>query len=276
MVSNLSSIGFSFSDKRTFEEKIVELADRSKLQADCDVGQYAVWRDASGAAMWIHVVRSEAFDTPAQIDGLTPFFEGKSRVELRLTEAFRRPDDNPFEGSFSAWVAPDDAGEGAYPLMFDAVDYALHANAPLPRTVAVQLTGFAREIDCFPNEETFYSVTRDEKIKLHAPSFIPIGLFALAEQEGFGDPRPDAADADDNAPPSAAAMLTGTIVEHRQLENTDTSLPFHWFLIDTLDARVDVVADPATITGAIAPGGIIRVVCWFFGRIHDVPPVGEP
>lgn len=263
MASNLSTIGFVFATEEDFRATMVRYAAETVAQAVCPPGTYGIWRSRAGAEIWFHLSPSDKGTT--EICGLTPFFDGQSDVSMKITGAVARNGDNPFEGAFTGWVNPDGTGEGSYPLVFDAVDFAMQAAAPWPSVRRVRLSGFAREIAAFADDAA-YSAARDptdaSEPKLAPQAFIPIGLFAAAQST-------DDANGADEKPPSSAALFTGRIADHRTFTNEATGHTFEWLLVESLDATFDVLADPAVVQGTIVVGGTVEAAVWLFGRFLD-------
>lgn len=265
MANNLSCIGFSFAPEvldEAFSGAVERMASEATQRLGCDAGDYAIWRSRTGAEVWVHL-SPEDENGEREIVGLTPFFEGQSEVSVRLADRIQRPEDNPFEGAWSAWVAPDDDGGGSYPIVIDAVDWAAHATSSLPYDASLRIVCFARELTAFPSEEAFLSGER--QVDLAPQAFIPIGLFAAAEtgassEDSDGQPLP---------PPSSTALFTGRVLEHATLINEMMGLPFEWLLVESLDATYDVVADPMSVNGEIVVGGTVEVAGWLVGRVLD-------
>lgn len=307
MASNLSTIGFQFANNDEFSKKMIELAEATDGQAICAEGHYAVWREPSGAQLWFHIMpeSSNGGSEPTELSilGLTPFFEGKSSVPLKITAPIRRDADNSFEGGFYAWVgsdadkaeataaSTDESGNGSnddadfddsYPMVFDAVDFAVHAKRQVPFTANVRLSGFARELKAYASPEAYAEVDGDGP-KLAASAFIPMGIFAASAADGASGAANDNTDngavngakagADGQGiagtQPSATALLTGTVRAHHLLTNNNTGRDYHWLTVDSLAASFDILADPEVVSGEIVTGGVVEVACWFFGRILD-------
>lgn len=254
MPSHLSSIGFHFADDESFRTAIERLAAEATERISCAAGDYAIWRSRTGAELWFHLAAAAPGSDEREIVGFTPFFEGQSEIALKLTARPTRPEDNAFEGAWSAWVAPDESGEGAYPVLFDAVDCAVTRGLVLPATASARMAGFAHELKVFASAAEHAKAQRD--IPLAAQSFIPMGLFAAAES-------------DRDSTPSSTAILTGTVREHALMRNEATGQSFHWLLVDSLEATYDIVADPALVSGPVAPGCVVEVACWLVGRLLD-------
>ncbi|MGQ0671648.1 MAG: hypothetical protein ACT4N2_02040 [Hyphomicrobium sp.] len=256
MVSNLSTIGFDFAADEDFVATMVRLAGEARQRLSVPGGDYAIWRSRTGAEIWFQLAPSVA-GGDIEIVGLTPFFEGMSEVDLGITGVVHRAEDTPLDGAFTAWVAPDDAGGGSYPIVFDAVDFGAHRDGPLPVVRRARLVAFARDLIAFPSAQSYAAGGTGGEM-FSPRSFVPVGLAAGAFDEG-GEP----------SQPSADARLTGEVIEHRPLINEVTGRSFHWMLVRSADAVFDVVADPEIIEGQIVAGGTVDVGCAIFGRLLD-------
>lgn len=293
MASNLSTIGFDLKDNAALQELVIRLANAASTGLSSPVGDYVIWRSRTGAEIWFHLTpnpapklepgASPSEDAPREIIGLTPFFEGRNRTAIRLTSTITRPNDNAFEGAFCAWVAPPPAAnagtdehsgnkgldhhgpdiigseEGSYPLVFDCVDYAVHCDRILPANCWARLTGFARELRIFTDEEAFEAAQPPEN-GFAPQSFFPVGLFAASDAATGTGQTP---------PPSSNALFNGRIVDHQLLTNEETDTSFYWLAIETLDATFDVVAHPNVVKGQIANGAFAQAACWMFGRLLE-------
>ncbi len=260
MASNLSTIGFVFPDEDAFRTSMVEFAGKAQAQLDAPCGSYGIWRSRTGAELWFHFGPSD--DGNTEIYGLTPFFEGQSELDVRITGPIKRDNDTPFEGAFYAWIYPDDTDAGSYPLVFDAVDFAARSGETWPAIARVKLSGFARELRVFPDEAAYRAAeTGSGAPQLATQAFIPIGLFAAAEADAAG-----AGAGSVPAAPSSAALLTGRIVEASRMTNEATGKDFHWLLVESLDATFDVVADTEIVAGELSAGAIVETTVWLFGR----------
>lgn len=258
MASNLSTIGFVFPDEETFRTSMVGFAAKAQAQLEAPCGTYGIWRSRTGAELWFHFGPSDEGNT--EIFGLTPFFEGQSETDVRITGPIRRENDTPFEGAFYAWINPDDGDSGTYPLVFDAVDFAARSGETWPTVMRVKLSGFARELRIFPTEDAYRATdTGSGAPQLATQAFIPIGLFAAAEAD---------AAASGSAPtaPSSAALLTGRIIDANRMTNEATGKDFYWMLVESLDATFDIVADPEIVSGTVSAGSIVEATVWLFGR----------
>ncbi len=267
MASNLETIGLGVRTEQEFEDLVHRLAREAEEGLSTPAGDYAVWRSRSGAEVWLHIAKPDAGgEEPSgpeaggpvrEIRGLTPFFGGESAIDVNVTAQIKRPNDNEFEGAFQAWVAPGDdpADEGAYPLVFDAVDFAAFANQPLPARGRVRIAGFSRELKAFPDEAAFAAANASGP-GFAAQSFFPVGLLAEAE-------------ANDGAvsAPSSNALINGIVRRHMERTNELTGQPYHWLEVESLAASYDIIAAPGVVSGEITEGGVVQAACWLFGRM---------
>lgn len=248
MASNFSTIGLpvaSAAEMNALLDRIAPLADRFSAPG----GAYLCWSDPSGAEMWVQVNAND------EVIGLNPHYTGRSAVRVGLTA--RLPSDGPSEldGSFHGWADP--VGEapdtGCYPFVFDAPDYRLRDELPVPALREVQIAAFAREMAAFETVAAYEASQADPKYA--SQSFIPSGLFNPA--------------GDSIAPPQARAraIFTGHVVEADKKVNALTGHSFYWALVETYGGAYDVVIDSSLIPGVPALGGVISGSFWLSGRI---------
>lgn len=265
MASNLSSIGFQFTSEEEFAETMSALAGAAEDRVSCEPGDYIIWRAPTGAELWFHLPLFGNEDIAADLAGVNPFFSGDSDIGLKLTERVKRPDDNEFEGAFTAWVSPDaETGEGSYPLVFEAVDFAAQAERRLPVECRAMITGFARELRVFADEDEFSAFQEGNKegVPLAPRAFVPLGLYANSMRE-------EGEKAGAGPTPSPAALITGRILKHHELTNDAKGQPYHWLVVESLEATFDIVADPEVVKGKLAEGATVLVACMLFGRLLD-------
>jgi hypothetical protein len=265
VASNLSTIGFVFSNENAFQEMMVRLASDLALEAPCPAGRYGIWRSRTGAELWFHLCPS---GDGVEIAGLTPFFEGESDIALRVTRRIHRDGDNAFEGAVQGWINPsDDGSEGSYPLVFEAVDYALLPEDLEPVVRRVRLAAFAQELRAYEDEAAYFTAHRgpaaEGQLNLAAQAFIPMGLFAGQPLDDGDVERPA------ESAVTAACLFTGKILDVRDLRNEETDTAFIWLLVETLDMTIDVVCDPDVVEGKISEGGIVEIAGLLFGRFLD-------
>ena len=267
MASNLSSIGFVFESAEDFQTRAIALAGQTRERFSCEACEYAIWRSRTGAELWFHLAGAEGEAGASEIIGLTPFFEGQSAIALRITAAIERPEDNAHEGLLYGWVLSDGKiGGDAYPLVFDAIDFAAHAGRQLPAVWSCRICGFCRDLKLHATADTLPELGGGTRIAPQA--FIPLGLFG----DGDADAGTSAAapvDNDNDTPPEPIALLTGIVRAHKTLTNEASGRMFHWMRVESLIATFDLVADPEIVCGTIEEGAIVETIAWLFGRVLE-------
>ena len=241
-MSNLSDIGFPTSSNEQLNGYIERwLANVTEIP--CRKGHYLKFADESGAEIYLQM------DFGGEFTGLNPYFNGKSRRKVFLTNMIER-DSSPMDGGFHAWANGEKEGEGDYPFVFDVPDIFV-GKIDLPTVSEIQLNAFAtNDLAMFENEQAFLD-SQTEEVKLASNSFIPIGLFR--QNEGV--------------PPQAHGQFAGTIKEFELRTNQFSGANFYWFLVETLGGEIDVVSDPNYIKNEPRIGSIIHGSFWLTGKI---------
>ena len=247
MPSHLSAIGFPVQSQEDYETLVRALAEEAQPISTMQ-GRYLLWKGGVGEELWLQVDRSNDFV------GMNPHFAGQSSVLVRVESRIRRPGDSVLDGAFQGWADPEPDAQGAYPFVFDAPDFAMHASLDPPQVVRVQLAAFAHEVEFHESPEVFGASQADLPVKFASQSFAPVGLFDL---DGT---KPD--------PPQAYAMFAGHVTEAGARRNSRTGETFYWALVDTFGGVFDVVIDPALLPAAPSPGGVLQGQFWLSGRIQ--------
>jgi len=247
MPSHLSSIGLPVNEQADF----AALADRiGPLSTSIEVGDGIYWRWSSecGAELWLQG------NTDNELVGMTPFFSGNARVRVRLTARVARSGDTPLEGAFHGWADPDeeDPESGAFPFVFDAVDYSKYTAITLPSIVQAQIAAFAHEISVYPTLDA-YKASQTGELKFASQSFIPSGLFS---PEGGS-----------TEPPGSTAIFTGHVAATETKINSLTGVKYYWARVDTLGGSFDVVIDPELCDTTPVAGGVLSGSFWLCGRL---------
>jgi hypothetical protein len=247
MPSNFSTIGLalaSVDDFNALANRIGPLAEPLAAPS----GAYFRWSDPSGAEMWLQVNAND------ELIGMNPHYAGRSAVRVGLTARLASAGPSELDGSFHGWAEPagDAADTGCYPFVFDAPDYRLHDDLPLPAQQKVQIAAFAQEIAAFETVAA-YEASQTGDPKYASQSFVPSGLFAPA-----GDPT---------MPPQARAIFTGHVLAAEKKINVLTGHAFYWALVETFGGTYDAVIDATLLSSVPAVGGVIAGSFWLSGRI---------
>jgi hypothetical protein len=246
MANSYSTIGVQVHSDAEF----VELARRAATEGEALVtarGAYGRLTDTSGAELWVQVVDGD-------LVGLAPHFAGDTAFRLRVAERIQRGTDSPLDGAFYAFAPLDDEAGleddlGTFPVVFDIPDGGAHDDLVLPAVIDVQLAAFAHGAE-FHRDDDAYRASQGDEMTFAVESFIPSGTFV----EG------------DN-PPSAMAILTGRVLDTRELTNGWSGATFRWARVRTLGGELDVVADPEIVTGEATVGGVVQGEFWISGRL---------
>lgn len=259
MPSHLGSIGLSAPDEPAFREFALR-AMKERQRVRVSGGSYVMWA-IDGAELWLQL------DNNGNLVGFTPHFSGNGRMSVRVAALMADPD-WWLDGAVSCWVLRSD-GDEAFPCLLDVPDFRWFAErAPEGRIVEVQVSAFAHELRCYENDLA-YKGEQERKGKgsgvrgFAAQSFIPSGMFSPSGDDLDGGPR-------------AEAIFSGRIRSASRLENAVSSQAYYHLEVQTLDAVVDVVAEPVVIQGDPVLGGIAPGQFWLSARLNisdaeDVP-----
>lgn len=211
-------------------------------------GAYWRWCSDCGAELWLQT------NAENELVGMTPFFCGNGKIRVRVTAHLCDKHYAGLDGSFHGWADPDvgHAESGAYPFVFDVVDYHRHAMLKLPTTVEAQIAAFAHEVNVFPSLDA-YRASQTGELQFASQSFIPSGLFSAAGEL--------------TAPPQAHAIFTGHVLAASIKTNSLTNERYYWAHVDTLGGSFDVVIDPAICAAVPERGGVLSGSFWLCGRI---------
>lgn len=242
-MSHMSAIGFEMTTADDFGRWQQHTARTGRV-IPVQGGYYIRWEVGQGAELWAQANEAR------ELIWLNPHFGGMAGFRIALVARLPRPD-TPLEGAFYGWVngTADDPESGAFPLVFDLPDAAVHEALELPAVYEVQLAAFAHRLDAFVGEAA-YLTAQEGSIPYAPQSFIPTGLFV---EEG-------------QVPP-AAAVFTGHVLATNVRLNPTTQKIFYWARVATLGGEVDVVADPEVVVGRLVVGGIVSGSFWLSGRL---------
>lgn len=241
-MSNLSDVGFPIASNEELN-KLIESWLKNVTEIPCRKGSYLKFEDESGAEIYLQMNFS------GELAGFNPYFKGKSRRKVFITELIER-DTSELDGGFHVWANGEKADDGDYPFVFDVPD--IFVNLPTVETVhEIQLNAFAtNDLGMYESEQAYFN-SQPEKVKIASQSFIPIGLFR--QNEGI--------------PPQAHGQFAG-VVKHFELKtNQFTGAKFYWFLVETLGGEVDVVSDPNYVKIEPQIGAVIHGSFWLTGKV---------
>lgn len=248
MPCNYSTIGLSADSNEEIEALIDSVYQQSESIL-CENGSYRKWH-ANGAEVWLHI------DGESEVRGMTPSFNGKSKVHVGITGLVEGDSNSQYEASMHCWAEPNTNGDnGTYPFIFDLVNKAQYPNLNFPLFTTASISAFAHQLEIFDDEVDFEK-NQSHDIPFAAKSFIPVGLFMGEEQE---------------IPPLAVATFAGNVLEYDRIINELSGNSFYWLLIETLGGTFDVVADPKLINKKLAVGKIVSGTFGLIGQIELSP-----
>lgn len=252
MPSQFTSIGFNVSTGEELAALASAVADRAET-IDAPEGQYLKWTGEGGEQLWLQVKRS------GDAMGMTPHFNGMSRVPALLEARVSRQTHTPLDGTYLAWADPaSDSPEGRYPFVFDCPDSGTHGELNLPATVLLQVAAFAQRLQVYPSESAYLAAQQAEQTPFPVRSFIPSGLVTPS-----GEPV---------SPPEPHALLSGLIAAAEMRRNTVSGQPFWWALVESLGGTFDVVADPSLVPSSLAAGQVVSGWFWLSARLRIEEP----
>lgn len=250
MTDHFSPIGFLIESEDDLKKVIKQAMAEAREVIPVKGGSYIRWSGGCGAELWLQGDRKD------RLIGLSPHFAGTSQVQIGLAARAKRPYDNDLEGAFKAWTDPSSEGatKGAYPLLFDAPDFAVYSEIKLPSLATAQISAFAEEITIYESAEAYLDSQSDGH-KLSSQSFVPVGLLADPER--------------DEEPADARAMFAGHILQAEERVNDLSGEPFVWALVETLGARYDVLIAQAMIDDLPVEGNVVGGSFWLSGRLQQ-------
>jgi hypothetical protein len=128
----------------------------------------------------------------------------------------------------------------------------------------VQVTAFAREMNCFPDSDAFTRWRIAQKDAPNPESWRFTGF--TAAQSG---------PADQGIAP-AEALITARVLKAQMRINPITQQNFIALLAATPGGgTIDIAANPQVASGELLEGGIIQGAFWLSGRILEPPSTSE-
>jgi hypothetical protein len=236
-MSNLSDVGFPVKSNEDVNG-LVELWAKDVKEFPCEKGSYLVFYDDSGVEVYLQM------DIRGELLGFNPFFAGKTRHEISISQIIER-DTSEMDGGYVASFV-----NGGMPFVFDSPN--IFANRfEYPKRCEIQLNAFAsNDLRVFENNEIFIKSQIAEP-KIAPKSFVATGLHRHEE----------------DIPPQAHAVFSGEIKTVELKTNATTGEKFYWLLIETEIGEIDVVADLNLFEIEPKIRGIIRGSFWLTGKI---------
>lgn len=171
---DLACIGFDTSSPEQLRALLERLAGEADDRLSTRYGEYAIWRSRSGAELWFHLAEAAEGSDEREIIGLTPFFEGRSELTVRIEE-FQPAADTPFEGTCRSRMTSGKAESGT--ISYHIVDAAAWRETSVESPAVVRLTAFATRLSA-PSGATGEAATVTG----------PIEMISVLRNEASGQP----------------------------------------------------------------------------------------
>jgi hypothetical protein len=249
--THFNAVGFPVSSQIEFE-RLLKMAFESGKAVPILNGKYVVWEVGEGVQLWVKVKNRVVL-------GCSPHYQGEGTLRVEVQGFYSRPEDVAVtDGALLGTALPVDAASGPFPLVVDVPGFESAASRVIPpQTVTVQVTGFAREMNCFPDSAAFaeWQSTQNRKDVTETESFRFPGLTAAPPANGL-------------AP--AEASITARVLKARMRINPITQQNFIALVVATPGGgTIDVAANPQAASGELLAGGIIQGTFWLSGRVQD-------
>lgn len=260
-MSHYDTIGFTgITSKETLSALINQVSPHAQM-----IGDYAVYRDASGAALWIGINQDNGFFSAE------PYFSGCLQSVWISHVAANQYDDGFDDGTGFAHVwqngSASENGEcvdGDYPFIVDIPDIASFPQTTVGTAQKIAVCAFAESAELFADEAAFDASQETQEVKWAAQSFIPSsGMFM-----------------DENAPegarPAARALFTGIVRKAEKRHNAVTHSPFYYCEIATFGGVWSAVYPAEAFADTPQAGNVIQGEYWLTGRLADAPAPQTP
>lgn len=229
MVTHLEDIGFKVNDNvRDNVERLKALVSeiiKNGTRKETERGNnYYVLNPNDNIEVWFFLDKEGNMN-------LTPFYNGKSRLEIRVIDAIVNDRDAP---KIHCWVNPNEENGGDTQFVFEVPDFWLMDFKRLNEMDKnkIQLTAFAKDVQVYGTEEEFrkfkgeIAKTPNGKSVSYASNyFLPTGTFSN--------------------PMDSFASFAGKIKEVKELRNNMTGRKFYWMNVNTYFGDLDVVCADA-------------------------------
>lgn len=251
--SHFSAIGFPISSQIEFE-RLLKMSFETGQAIPIHNGKYVVWEPGEGVQLWVKV-------KDRVVLGCSPHYSGEGVLKAQVRGFYSRPEDiAAADGALIGASLPLDAASASFPLIVDVPGFEAAASHVVPpQVVTLQVSAFAREMNCFPDSDAY---ARWQFAQPDAPSldsFLFPGLSAAQTGTSAGGPAP------------AEAHITARVVKAQMRINSITQQNFIALVAATTGGgTIDIVANPQAASGELLAGGIIQGAFWLSGRILDL------
>ena len=156
-MSHYDTIGFTgITSKETLSALINQVSPHAQM-----IGDYAVYRDASGAALWIGINQDNKFFSAE------PYFSGCLQSVWVSHVAANQYDDGFDDGTGFAhvWQNGSEEGDGDYPFIVDILDIASFPQTTVGTAQKIAVCAFAESAESFASEAAFAASQEAQEMK---------------------------------------------------------------------------------------------------------------
>ncbi len=210
----------------------------------------AIWRDESGAEVWVHLQG----DAPRTT---TVIFRGADRITGRLS-GFSPPVDGPLNGQILVMEAEPAL---APRLVLDLAEYGdAISRICIGRRISVGVAALLTEGHCFRDRGAYLAAcARRADSGAPGAALMPVGLRPQGDKP--------------------AATLVGSVSEVEERRNSLTGEPFLALTVEWEEQELQIAANPADIRGERPrPGAYLTARVWLVGYdlAHATSAPAEP
>ena len=254
-MSHYDTIGFTgITSKETLSALINQVLPHAQ-----QAGDYAVYRDASGAELWIGINQEN------ELYAVEPYFSGCLQSVWVSHVAANQYDDGFDDGTGFAHVwqngSASENGEcvdGDYPFIVDIPDIASFPQTTVGTAQKIAVCAFAESAELFADEAAFDASQAAQEIKLSTQCFIPSRTFM--DEIAPDDTRFE-----------AHALFTGIVRKAEKRRNAVTHSPFYYCEIATYGGVWSAVYPAEAFADTPQIGNVIQGEYWLTGRLADAP-----
>ena len=258
MATHFEAVGFPARDEASAQDVLSKAFDSAETVDHSD-GRTAVYRDASGSTLTIHVDRRGRFEC------CQPGFEGRFRARWRPLGIVRDPDCR-FCDLVYAELLDDDEDEMIYPFALTVETLGTdRALIPYGEPGDVRFVGLWEEGEVWPDEAAFTAAQEAEWSDVPAPPELDVPTL-----RGFASRSliPSGTFADEGRPMTSHVLAHGIVSSVEEHRNELGGAPFTVVRFDTLGGVFDTCLAPGTAEREelLAPGAVARATLWLVGR----------
>lgn len=223
------------------ETEPLEMVDRAlqspvEVREGPDLLRRVIWRDESGAELWVHLDGGAPHTT-------TVVFRGSGRVAGRLV-GYSPPKDGPLNGLVMLLGCEP---ELAPRLVLDLAEFGdAPAQVAAGRRVSLGVSALLTEGRLFADRGSYLAACARRGGEPPAAALLPVGLRLQGDQP--------------------AASLVGTLARVEERRNSLTGEPFLAMTVEWEGGTLDVAASPGDLRGEPpAPGAYLAGQVWLVG-----------